>query len=432
MFLVDADNPGLRVERLIPTMDRAFSGGHAEVDVRRLPRARGRGARRGRPRLSLRAGAPRAGAAHALHALARPRAACARHRARPGRRRARHSAGRCSSTAWCRRSWPTRVIDIEASRGLIRTLRRGARRRRPGTHESSVAKVFVVGGGRARRRPLAADLRRPRRLSDDLPLARYLAEVRAFRIYDGPSETHRWSIARRAVRRRQRGMTGPVDVVDTAEQAAALPLPPLLVRRPARGLAGRARPRLGCRSQRHASARATRTRRSSSSAASGAWCCVGRRARRCRRRRTTCCARRACCAASHDRARVPRVLAVCPDADVLGVPFYVMEELRGHVVTEELPGVARGAPTHAGAAGNDLVDALVELHAVDIESAGPGRFRPSRRLSRAPAEALHGALGAQRDARACRSWASSRRGSPQPCRRPATPASCTATTGSAT
>ena len=29
MFLVDADNPGVRVERLIPTMDRAFPGGHA-------------------------------------------------------------------------------------------------------------------------------------------------------------------------------------------------------------------------------------------------------------------------------------------------------------------------------------------------------------------------------------------------------------------
>ena len=29
-------------------------------------------------------------------------------------------------------------------------------------------------------------------------------EVRPFRIYDGPSEVHRWSIARRAVRARQR------------------------------------------------------------------------------------------------------------------------------------------------------------------------------------------------------------------------------------
>jgi acyl-CoA dehydrogenase len=37
-------------------------------------------------------------------------------------------------------------------------------------------------------------------ISADLPLSRLYREVRAFRIYDGPSETHRWAIARRAVR----------------------------------------------------------------------------------------------------------------------------------------------------------------------------------------------------------------------------------------
>ena len=37
-------------------------------------------------------------------------------------------------------------------------------------------------------------------VTGDLPLARFLGEVRPFRIYDGPSETHRWAIARRASR----------------------------------------------------------------------------------------------------------------------------------------------------------------------------------------------------------------------------------------
>jgi alkylation response protein AidB-like acyl-CoA dehydrogenase len=41
-------------------------------------------------------------------------------------------------------------------------------------------------------------------VSDDLPLARLLREVRPFRIYDGASEVHRWSLARRAVRAHQR------------------------------------------------------------------------------------------------------------------------------------------------------------------------------------------------------------------------------------
>jgi acyl-CoA dehydrogenase len=39
-------------------------------------------------------------------------------------------------------------------------------------------------------------------ISADLPLSRLLREVRPFRIYDGPSETHRWAIARRALRDR--------------------------------------------------------------------------------------------------------------------------------------------------------------------------------------------------------------------------------------
>ena len=83
-------------------------------------------------------------------------------------------------------------------------VRRGARRAAgAATHESSVAKVFVseaVGRVVDRSLQICGGLG----ASDDLPLARYAREVRAFRIYDGPSETHRWSIARRAARRRQR------------------------------------------------------------------------------------------------------------------------------------------------------------------------------------------------------------------------------------
>jgi acyl-CoA dehydrogenase len=39
-------------------------------------------------------------------------------------------------------------------------------------------------------------------------LARYLAEVRPFRIYDGPVETHRWSIGRWVVRNVKRAKDG--------------------------------------------------------------------------------------------------------------------------------------------------------------------------------------------------------------------------------
>jgi alkylation response protein AidB-like acyl-CoA dehydrogenase len=38
-------------------------------------------------------------------------------------------------------------------------------------------------------------------VSADLPVAKITRELRPFRIYDGLSEVHRWSIARRAVAR---------------------------------------------------------------------------------------------------------------------------------------------------------------------------------------------------------------------------------------
>src|SRR4029077_1096299 len=81
-------------------------------------------------------------------------------------------------------------------------------------------------------------------------------------------------------------------------------------------------------------------------------------------------------------ARVPRVLAVCEDTGVLGVPFYVMEELRGHVVTDALPASLSDSDARRRA-GDDLVDALAALHAVDIGTAGLAGFgRPEGYLER--------------------------------------------------
>jgi acyl-CoA dehydrogenase len=37
-------------------------------------------------------------------------------------------------------------------------------------------------------------------ITDDTIVARLWREVRPFRIYDGPSEVHRWSIAQRVLR----------------------------------------------------------------------------------------------------------------------------------------------------------------------------------------------------------------------------------------
>jgi aminoglycoside phosphotransferase (APT) family kinase protein len=81
-------------------------------------------------------------------------------------------------------------------------------------------------------------------------------------------------------------------------------------------------------------------------------------------------------------ARAPRALAVCDDESVLGVPFYVMEEVRGTVITGEIP-AALDTPEQRARIGDELIDALVEIHAVDWQAAGLEGFgKPSGYLER--------------------------------------------------
>jgi aminoglycoside phosphotransferase (APT) family kinase protein len=62
-------------------------------------------------------------------------------------------------------------------------------------------------------------------------------------------------------------------------------------------------------------------------------------------------------------ARTPRVVAACDDEDVLGADFYLMERLEGTVLRRDLPD-RWGDPEHGTAIGDELVDALAELHTV--------------------------------------------------------------------
>lgn len=66
-------------------------------------------------------------------------------------------------------------------------------------------------------------------------------------------------------------------------------------------------------------------------------------------------------------ARVPRVLAACEDSSVLGVPFYLMERIEGRVLAYTLPDEFRAADARRRIA-EEFVDALAELHRVDVEA----------------------------------------------------------------
>ena len=71
--------------------------------------------------------------------------------------------------------------------------------------------------------------------------------------------------------------------------------------------------------------------------------------------------------------RLPTIVAVCEDESLLGVPFYVMEFLHGHVTTDEAPPGLEGEPARR-ALGHDLVGALVEIHAADVTTPGLAAF----------------------------------------------------------
>ena len=60
--------------------------------------------------------------------------------------------------------------------------------------------------------------------------------------------------------------------------------------------------------------------------------------------------------------RVPPIVAVCDDPEVLGVPFYVMEHLDGDVIGDELPPRLAADAEARRRLGLDLVDTLAEIH----------------------------------------------------------------------
>lgn len=81
-------------------------------------------------------------------------------------------------------------------------------------------------------------------------------------------------------------------------------------------------------------------------------------------------------------ARVPAVLAVCEDEQVIGAPFYIMDFIRGEVMVTDVP-AALATRAERRRIGEELVDALVEIHAVDWRAAGLEDFgKPTGYLER--------------------------------------------------
>ena len=199
MFLVDADNPGMKVVRHIETLDESLFGGHCEVvfDNCVVPHDAVLGeVDQGFEGAQVRLGPARM--THCMRWLGIARRAQDIAVARAANRRGFGS--RLAELGMVQQMIADSEIDIAASRGLILQACREFDQGRSAAQSTSIAKTFT---SEAVWRVVDRSLQMCGALgvSGDVLLSRFLREVRPFRIYDGPSETHRWAIAKRVVRR---------------------------------------------------------------------------------------------------------------------------------------------------------------------------------------------------------------------------------------
>ncbi|MFD7199549.1 acyl-CoA dehydrogenase family protein [Streptomyces sp. NPDC059893] len=198
MFLVDADTPGLKIVRNIDTLDHGLFGGHSEVvfDGVEVPDSAVLGA----VDEGFRYAQVRLGPARMTHCM-RWLGVARRAQDIALERAAERSAfgGRLAELGMVQQMLADSEIDIETSRAVLWRACWELDQGRTAAQHTSITKTYV---SEAVNRVVdrAVQVCGALGISGDAPLSRLYREVRPFRIYDGPSETHRWAIAKRAVR----------------------------------------------------------------------------------------------------------------------------------------------------------------------------------------------------------------------------------------
>jgi acyl-CoA dehydrogenase len=197
LFLVDLPNPAIRIERTLDTIDSSFTGGHAVIDIKdlRLPADAvlgeiGKGFRYAQVRL-----AP-ARLSHCMRWLGSANraqdiaTAYARERVAFGKKLGEHE-GVSFMLA-------DNLMDIHMARlAILHTawlLDKGER----ASNESSMSKV-VCSEAIARVADRSMQILGGMGMTRDTVVERIFRDTRAFRIYDGPSEVHRWALGARIV-----------------------------------------------------------------------------------------------------------------------------------------------------------------------------------------------------------------------------------------
>ena len=203
MFLIDQDNPGMKVVRSLDTLDSAFTGGHGVVDFVNCEVSDD--SVLGQVDEGFVNAQVRLGPARLTHCMRWLGAARRAHETAVNYAANRPMFGtELASLGMAQQMIADNEIDIEASRALIHRAAWMLDQGKPARKETSIAKTFVAEAT-FRIVDRSMQLCGAAGTTDDLPIAQIFRDIRPFRIYDGPSEVHRWSISRRAVRQSEGG-----------------------------------------------------------------------------------------------------------------------------------------------------------------------------------------------------------------------------------
>ena len=199
MFLANADTPGITVGRHINTIDKAMIGGHCEVTFEDVfvPDEDILGeVDQGYRYAQVRLGPARMthvmrwlGAAKRCHDVALDYVS-----------RREGFGGKLGDLGMIQQMVADNEIDLAASRQLLLKACHELDLGNHASNETSIAKTFAAEAY-SRIADRSMQMCGGLGVSADLPIARLSQELRPFRIYDGPSEVHRWAIARRAIGR---------------------------------------------------------------------------------------------------------------------------------------------------------------------------------------------------------------------------------------
>jgi len=203
MFLVDLPDPAIRIERILDTIDSSMPGGHAVIAIEdlRVPAdqmlgAAGQGFAYAQVRLSP------ARLSHCMRWLG----ACLR-------------AQEIASAYACRRHafgkalidhegvgflLAENMIDLQQSALMIDWAASVLDTGSLGTVESSMAKV-AVSEALMRVADKCVQVMGGTGVTRDTVVEQIFREIRAFRIYDGPTEVHKWSLAKKIKRNHKMG-----------------------------------------------------------------------------------------------------------------------------------------------------------------------------------------------------------------------------------